>query len=219
MGTLEDVWPLYGLRLRTPRLELRMPREDDFGALLEVIDAGIHDPNTMPFAVPWTDLPATERLRGAVQHWWASRGSFRPEAWSLALAVYLDGAPIGFQDLATKDFVNLREGETGSWLGLAFQGTGYGKEMRAAIVHFAFTCLGAECITSTAFADNPASQNVSIATGYEPNGFEAKMRRGERAVSHRYRLSRSRWESNPPSVSVEVEGWTVACRAMFGLSE
>lgn len=217
MGTLEEAWPLFGLRVATPRLELRVPRDEDFAGLLDLIDAGIHDPASMPFAVPWTDLPQVERRRGAVQHWWGARSSLRPGGWRVALAASVDGGPIGFQDLAASDFLELRQAETGSWLGLEHQGRGYGKEMRAAILHVAFTCLGAECITSTAFHDNLASQRVSLAMGYEPNGFETTMRRGERAVSLRFRLTRAHWESSPPSVPVEVTGWSDACREMFGL--
>ena len=38
---------------------------------------------------------------------------------------------------ARVDFPTLRAAESGSWLGLAYQGRGFGKEMRAAIVEFA----------------------------------------------------------------------------------
>ena len=34
-------WPLFDLVIRTPRLEIRLPREDEFGALLAVIEDGI----------------------------------------------------------------------------------------------------------------------------------------------------------------------------------
>ena len=56
-------WPLFDLRLRTPRLVLRSPGDDDLFALLEVARAGVHDADQMPFAVAWTDLapPAFER--------------------------------------------------------------------------------------------------------------------------------------------------------------
>ena len=51
-------WPLFDLVVRTPRLELRLPREEEFAAIVDLVDAGIHDPATMPFFVPWTDLAA-----------------------------------------------------------------------------------------------------------------------------------------------------------------
>jgi hypothetical protein len=59
--TLDD-WPLFGLEIATPRVVLRAPRDDDFPGLLAAIDAGVHDPTTMPFLFPSTDAdPATRR--------------------------------------------------------------------------------------------------------------------------------------------------------------
>ncbi len=48
-------WPLYGLRITTPRLELRVPDDEDAVALFEAARAGIHPAGEMPFGVPWTD--------------------------------------------------------------------------------------------------------------------------------------------------------------------
>ncbi|MFI0508274.1 hypothetical protein ACH3Y9_05555 [Streptomyces sp. WSLK1-5] len=46
---LVDHWPLVGLRLSTPHLELRLPGEDELGALAA---GGIHELDRMPFLVP-----------------------------------------------------------------------------------------------------------------------------------------------------------------------
>lgn len=51
---MNDVTPLYDLRLRTPRLELRLGSRAELEALGDVARAGIHPPG-QPFAVPWTD--------------------------------------------------------------------------------------------------------------------------------------------------------------------
>ena len=56
-------WPLFDLVVRTPRLELRLLREDDCAALVELIDGGIHDPGMMPFWVPWTEVEPRQRAR------------------------------------------------------------------------------------------------------------------------------------------------------------
>ena len=61
--------------------------------------------------------------------------------------------------------------DTGSWLGRRFQGRGLGKEMRAAVLGFAFDGLGAEVAETSAFLDNLPSNGVSRALGYEENGF------------------------------------------------
>jgi hypothetical protein len=68
-------WPLFGLRITTPRLEIRLPTDDDLDDLLGLIGAGIHDPATMPFTVPWTDEEGSARDRGSLQYFWRSRGT------------------------------------------------------------------------------------------------------------------------------------------------
>ncbi|MGB6457883.1 MAG: hypothetical protein WBH47_25705 [Streptosporangiaceae bacterium] len=50
-----DLWPLAALRLQTPLLELRPPSDRDLADLARVAAAGVHDPQSQPFAVPWTD--------------------------------------------------------------------------------------------------------------------------------------------------------------------
>jgi hypothetical protein len=36
-------WPLHGLRLRTPRLELRLPGLEELDALAQLSADGVHD--------------------------------------------------------------------------------------------------------------------------------------------------------------------------------
>jgi RimJ/RimL family protein N-acetyltransferase len=218
---LEKYWPLFGLRIATPRLELRIPNDADLGALVAAAKAGVHDPDTMPFAVPWTDLVSPEFERSALQYHWSARSQFRMSAWDLGFVVVLDGEVIGMQGLHAKDFVTLRSIETGSWLGLRWQGQGIGKEMRAAIVQFGFDHLCAEEITSAAMLDNKSSQRVSAAIGYEPNGTNTIIRRGERVTSLRFRLTRERWQATRRddtaiNVPISVTGFE-ECRNMLGL--
>lgn len=59
----ESFWPLFDLVVRTPRLEWRIPREEEFGGLVDLAGRGVHDPETMPSFVPWTDLPPAQRQR------------------------------------------------------------------------------------------------------------------------------------------------------------
>lgn len=186
-------WPLFDLELKTDRLVLRSPRDDDFPALLEAVDSGIHDPEEMPFSVPWTDAdPRTRRIR-SVQHWWGNRANWQVEDWHLALAVFLDGRPVGVQSLLAKHFPLLREVSTGSWLTTPAQGRGIGREMRAAVLHLAFDELGAEVARSAAFADNPASQAVSRAVGYRDNGRSREAPRGLPKEMVHFELTRDEW--------------------------
>ena len=52
---MTDVSALYGLRLRTPRLELRLGSHEELVELGQLAESGIHPPEEMPFAIAWTD--------------------------------------------------------------------------------------------------------------------------------------------------------------------
>lgn len=202
-GAMEH-WPLFGLRIRTSRLELRPPTDDELDGFA-VAAREVHDPAWMPFMVPWTDQPSPRRQRGLVQWIWRNRAQWSPADWSLALGVFIDDEPVGFQDLAGKDFAVRRSVETGSWLTAARQGSGIGTEMRAAALHLAFAGLGAVEAISGAWADNAASRRVSEHNGYEENGRHIGKRRDE-AVEHvGLRLTRARWEERRRD-DIEIDG-------------
>ena len=202
---LTDVWPLFGLVLHTPRLELRSPSLEQLAALAELADEGVHDPATMPFLVPWTDLPPGPRGRSVVQHQWRQWGALTPQRWTLNFAVLAGGEPVGIQDVGGTEFAVSREVHTGSWLGRRHQRRGIGTEMRAAVLHLAFEGLGAVEAVSAAFEHNQASQGVSRKLGYERDGVARLAIRGAVTVEHRLRLTRAAWERHR-TVPVEVEG-------------
>ncbi len=215
---LSDHWPFFALEITTPRLVLRPPTDDDLEELVAVARRGIHDPATMPFTVPWTDTASPAFEREALQYWWRCRAQLSPDTWDLVFAVDFDGHLVGAQNLTSTDFPVLRTAETGSWLGLEYHGRGIGKEMRAAIVGFAFEQLGALAVTSSAFADNAASQKVSLATGYQRNGTDVVTRRGERAERAHFLLTRERWLRSRPDIPIAVSGFD-GCRAALGLGD
>ncbi|MPZ25276.1 MAG: GNAT family N-acetyltransferase [Micromonosporaceae bacterium] len=206
---------MYDLRVRTPALELRVPTEDELVALCQVAKAGVHDPDTTPFEVPWTDKPSPRFEREFLQHFWSTRAQWTPERWMLDLAVFRDGEPAGFQNIGAENFAVLREVQTGSWLGKAFQGQGYGKQMRAGVLHLAFAELGAVAAESGAFIDNPASLAVSRSLGYQDNGRRRRAPRGEPREQQLFRLTRQRWQEHR-FCEVEVTGLD-SCRDMFGV--
>jgi hypothetical protein len=74
------------------------------------------------------------------------------------------------------------------------RGAVIGTEMRAAVLDLAFAGPAAREATSEAFADNHASNRVSRALGYGPNGTSWSTRRGEAALLTRWRLTRDRWD-------------------------
>ncbi|BFU47862.1 GNAT family N-acetyltransferase [Krasilnikovia sp. MM14-A1004] len=212
---IKDHWPLYGLRLRTPRLELRLPDQDDLAALADRAAEGVHDAATQPFTAAWTDAEPAQRARSTMQWHWSMLGRWAPDDWSLNFVTVADGVVVGTQDVRARHFATLREVGTGSWLGRAHHGRGYGTEMRAAVLHLAFEELGAEYATSAAFADNDASYGVSRKLGYADDGIDRHLVRGAAVVSRRLRLDRAGWAA-ARTVPVTVEG-LAPCLPMFGL--
>jgi RimJ/RimL family protein N-acetyltransferase len=187
------IWPLFDLEVRTPRLTLRYADDALCTDLAALASKGIHDPATMPFAVPWTDIESPELERQAFRFWWGCRADTTPAKWSIVLAALVDGTVVGTTSLASSDFVVTRSFETGSWLGRDHQGHGLGKEMRHATLQLGFDGFGAEQATTGAFTDNPASLGVTRALGYEPNGRLRHERRGDVAESLRFQMTREHW--------------------------
>ena len=198
--------PLFGLRVRTPRLELVWPTDEQLAAMFEAARRGIHPPETMPFGVPWTDwLGRPDAGVGFLAHHWGGRAAIAPDAWDLHLAVLVDGVAVGGQSLHGASFAAVRTVGTGSWLTEAHQGRGVGTEMRAAVLHLTFEGLGATVATSSAFADNHASLRVSAKLGYEPNGEDLQAPRGEPCRHLNLRLTRERWAAGRRT-DIELEG-------------
>ncbi len=214
---LANSWPLFELSVRTPRLELRLARDDELPELLDVIDRGIHDPATMPFKNPWTDLPRAERERSSLQWWWRQRASWTPQDWTWCGTVFVEGHPIGSQDLMASNFSTSRQVRTGSWLGREYQGRGFGSEMRAAVLHLAFEGLGARTARSGAFLDNLASIGTSRSLGYRDVGRTTALRRGEQAALVIFELDRAEWRERRRD-DIEIVGLE-RCREFFGLAE
>lgn len=205
---LRDLWPLYALRLTTGDLELRYPTEAELPAFVDIIEAGIHPRDEMPFGIPWTDEAPAKRNLSSYQWWMGSRGRWSVDEWSLTMGVWERGRAVGFQDLRAEHFPIHRTVATGSWLGQADQGRGVGKLMRQAILTLAFDHLGAEVAETEAFLDNPASNRVSVAVGYEPNGFGRLAPRGAPRETQKFRMTLEGWRARPrPAVVVEgLEG-------------
>ncbi len=198
------LWPLYDLRLTTGDLELRVPTEAELPAFAEVAGRGIHPTAEMPFGIAWTDLPSAERIRSSYQFWMSTRSGWMVDDWTLTLGVWAAGEPVGFQDLRGHEFPKYRTVGTGSWLGSTFQGRGIGKLMRQAALTLAFDHLGAQLAETEAFIDNPASNRVSLAIGYEPNGYGQLAPRGVPRETQRFRLTFAGWRARPrPKVTVE----------------
>ena len=217
-GSVPNVWPLFDLTVRTPRLELRYATDELLQALTAFHSEGVIPPGTEPFdgdASFYDESPAAERkyLLGE----WGARAKTSPEWWHMSFAVIVDGQPVGQQGVTGVDFVRLRTVNSFSFVGLRHQGHGIGKEMRAAALHLAFEGLGALRAESDAFDDNPASQAVSRALGYQPNGTMLAPRPSGASTMSRFLLTRENWEATGRRDDIEVVGLE-PCLAVLGLA-
>jgi RimJ/RimL family protein N-acetyltransferase len=194
--------PLRQIRLRTHRLELRLPTDDELEELFDVAAAGIHPREEMPFAVAWTDDLQHDAFlefhRTHLREW-------APEKWTCNLVTFLDGRAIGTQAIEARDFAHERTVGTGSWLGARYQGKGYGTEQRAAVLELAFRGLGARAAISGAVFANVASQRVSEKLGYRVVGTSEVAPRGEPIPHYDYRLEHAEWRCPVPVEIVDLE--------------
>lgn len=206
-------WPLFDLRIRTSRVEIRLPTDNDLVALAHLAQRGIHDANSMPFLKAWTDAPSPEMERGLLQWGWRHRAQWNANKWTFSGAVFVNGEVVGVQDLMATDFATLRSVKTGSWLGIENHRQGIGKEMRSAILHFAFAGLGAVEALSGGWSDNNSSLGVSRALGYRENGRHLGLQRDKPAEMIDLRLTRVEWDelAHP---NVEITGLE-NCRDFF----
>jgi RimJ/RimL family protein N-acetyltransferase len=205
-----DLGPLFALRLRTSRLELRFPTDEELVELFHVAEAGIHPPEEMPFEIPWTDSLSEDAFLAFHRE---NRERWSPDRWACNFATFLDGRVIGSQAVEATDFAGRGEVQTGSWLGKAFQRKGYGTEQRAAVLELAFAGLGARAALSGAIVHNVASQRVAQKLGYRQTGSRELAPRGEPVEHLDYRLDRVSWQSPVP---VEIVGLEEAL-PLFGV--
>jgi len=210
MTSLNAVWPLFGLTLATPRLELRPVLDQEIPAAVAAARTGIHEPGRNPFSTPWTELPAEELAPNMARWHWRCRAECSPESWTLLLGIWLDNEFIGCQDVGAKNFATLKTVSTGSWLKQSVQGRGLGKEMRAAVALYAFDWLGAEVAESEAASWNEASLGVSRSLGYELNGTARKAWGTKVETVQHVRLTPQTFKR--PDWTLQVEGHEAAAK-------
>lgn len=171
--------PAFALEVRTPRLTLRVPDDDDLVDLAELGAAGVHDDDLMPFSISWTRIPPPFMQRNTLQYFWSQRLTYQQDLWNLPLVAVVDGRIVGTQGAFAKEWPVTRTVETGSWLGRGYQGQGFGKEMRFAVLHLVFDGFGAHEALTAAFEDNGPSLGVTRSLGYRERYTERVAREGE----------------------------------------
>jgi RimJ/RimL family protein N-acetyltransferase len=211
-----DVAPLYDLRVRTPRLELRLGSHEELVDLARLAERGVHPPEEMPFAIAWTDrIGEPDYLEGFLEFHEGALARWSPDDWTLNLLVWERGELVGSQGVLAERFAEQPVVSTGSWLGQAHQGKGIGTEMRTAVLELAFCGLGATRAESSWLEGNDASRRVSEKLGYVPAGTRTQSPRGEPVADHVVAIERTDWRS---PVEVEIEGLE-PCLPLFGVSE
>ena len=204
--TLADIWPVRGVRVTTSVLELVVPGEDELAELAIHAAAGIYDPQDRFLArspaAGWESGPSPQAEWSFLRYCWASLADWRPGRWNLVMAVKVDGVCVGVQEIGAQGFGITKTVSTGSWIARRFQRRGYGKEMRAAILHLAFAGLGAERAESAAWSTNAPSLGVSWSLGYQSNGTTIRAFEGARQEQINLVLDRERWESHRDDITI-----------------
>ncbi len=93
---------------------MQLPTEELCDQLIDTILDGVHQPDQMPLAIPWTRAPREELPFNTLSHLWGALAHFKQDGWVLPLAVVINGIAVGMQDLRAKDFPITRQVESGS---------------------------------------------------------------------------------------------------------
>jgi RimJ/RimL family protein N-acetyltransferase len=211
-------YPLLGVRVSTPALELRAATDDLLDELAADVRAGKFAAEPSPYDDPMSFYETDPELRVAkwLRSIWRRRGSVERDFWRLYVVVMVDGRPAGEQTVTGVQFATLGTVTTFSWLSSEVRGRGLGREMREAILHLAFDGLGAREAGSDAFVDNRGSNAISRRLCYHPNGSQWATRGGEPALVNRWRLTRETWAKRRRT-DVELHN-VEACHALLPLS-
>ena len=203
--------------VRTPMLELRAATDERLEALAPLVAAGKATAEPPPWDDPSSFYEPDPVLR--VDRWmqaiWRGRGTVRDDAWRLYFVAYIGDEPIGQQDLAGRDFNDFGLVESTSWVSADRRGEGFGREMRAAILHLAFEGLGAREAHSEGAIDNAGSNTISERLGYQRNGVDWATHRGKPVLGQRWRLTREDWLPGRRN-DIELTG-VAECRRALGV--
>lgn len=186
--------------LTGPTLRVRIPREEDAGALF----AEASDPQVTRW-FSWGPYSSEAEARAYL----ARLGPQRARGEHLDLVVErLDGGPIGISglsELVARD----RRATIGTWLGRSWWGTGANGECKALMCHLAFELLGLERVGAYSNVEHERSQRALERLGFRREGvLRGYHRHRDRSLDVVvFGLLRADWRAGPlASVDVAVGG-------------
>lgn len=202
-------FPIYSLRVITPRLTLRVARLEELDQLATSSKDNVLIEETKHFFdVDWTSLDSPEYEQNFFCHNLYNLSQWKKDDWTLNLTIFYKHIPIGSISIKGDDFSNRKELATGSWILKNYRGRGLGSEARAGALAFGFNKLEAETFVSDAHKDNIKSERVSSSLGYKQNGLRTAH---EPLDLKRYLLIKEDWVDD---TLVEVKGFK-HCKDLF----
>lgn len=189
----------FALRIAVDGVELAAPTDPQLAELARhAATPGAVLPADQTHFVKWIDgrTPA-EIERQRIARVQANRDLTTRPGWTLDLAVFVDGAPVGLQSMSGfEQWPQRRVVGTTSWLIAPFQGRGLGTRARAAVLELAFAQLDAEAAKSWALEENTASTSVSTTLGYRFVDSHVLVEHGRELTEHVYEVGREDWLSS-----------------------
>lgn len=217
--SLAEIWPLYHLKISTPRLVLHLPDPEETIGLARVAARGIRVDGEPRYQAEWLYGSPTTIERGLFQALARDMANWQASDWSLGLGIFLDEQPIGVQHIFSRQFAQTRGFGSGIWLGIAYQGQGFGTECGRAVLTFGFDGLDAEEAYIGAWSDNQRSIRMMEKLGYQLNGGYRQIRDGVVVRDQRMSFTRGQWKTQQVTQSkgIHIAG-LIVCREMFGVS-
>ncbi len=154
------------MKLTTKRLRLRPPRNDDAGAIQELVNNFEVTKWTSSIPHPYPEDGAASFLRDQDAAW--KEGS----EYGVAIELGATGEFMGIVGLMRKD---PEFWEIGYWLGQPFWGHGYTTEAAKAVLSWAFATFRMDHIHARHFAGNEASARVLTKCGFRYTGERVTM--------------------------------------------
>lgn len=179
---------IHGLYLRGERVGLRPPEAGDADRLYD----GFNDPEVLQFISSW------QPKSRAFEADWCSKPRSYQDDFTFAVVVLADGRHVGNGGLHLIDWA-----AQCATMGLvifdrAAQNQGYGREVEALLLRFAFRALNLHRVQASVYSNNPRSRRVAELVGlrYEGARRQRVYRDGRWYDEQVFGILRDEWEAD-----------------------